>query len=73
MRLSDARVQGIRDIALTTSVKSVRSFIGMVNYFRDFMGELSEMLIPLFELTKKRWTTEKFKLTHEAKDRVQRD
>jgi hypothetical protein len=42
----------------------------MVNYFWDFIGGLSEMLITLFELTKKRWTTEKFKLTPEAKDAI---
>jgi hypothetical protein len=53
MRLSDSRVQGIRDVPEPTSVKSVRSFIGMVNYFRDFISGLSGHLIPLYELTKK--------------------
>jgi hypothetical protein len=53
MRLSDARVQSIRDVPESTSVKAVRSFLGMVNYFRDFIPALSSYLIPLFELTKK--------------------
>jgi hypothetical protein len=57
MHLSDARVQGIIDMPIPNSVKQVRSFIGMVNYFRDFILELAHNLIPLFELTKKRWTT----------------
>jgi hypothetical protein len=55
MRLSDARVQGIIDMPIPNSVKQVRSFIGMVNYFRDFVPELAHNLILLLELTKKRW------------------
>jgi cleavage and polyadenylation specificity factor subunit 1 len=63
VRLSDARVQGIRDLPEPTSVKAVRSFIGMVNYFRDFIPGLSSHLIPLFELTKKKWAQTAFQLT----------
>ena len=37
VRLSDSRVQSIRDLPGPTSVKGVLSFIGMVNYFRDFI------------------------------------
>jgi hypothetical protein len=54
VRLSDARVQGIRAVPEPTSVKAVRSFIGMVNYFRDFIPDLSGHLIPLFALTSKK-------------------
>jgi hypothetical protein len=51
VRLSDARVQGIRAVPEPTLVQAVRSFIGMVNYFRDFIPDLSGHLIPLFALT----------------------
>ena len=51
--LSNSRVQGIRDLPEPTSVKGVRSFIGMVNYFRDFIKGLSNHLIPLTQLAKK--------------------
>jgi len=54
VHLSEKRVQGIRDLSVPTSVLSVRSFVGMVNYFRDFIPSLSSYLQPLTDLTKKR-------------------
>ena len=54
VHLSDKRVQGIKDLPILTSVSAVRSFVGMVNYFRDFIPSLSSYLQPLTELTKKR-------------------
>ena len=38
MQLSDERVQGVRQIPEPTSLKAVRSFVGMVNYFRDLIN-----------------------------------
>jgi hypothetical protein len=35
IRMSVQRVQGIRALPEPTSVRAVRSFIGIVNYFRD--------------------------------------
>ena len=40
-KMSDSRVQGINDLPELTSVKGVRSFIGMANYFRDFVKGLA--------------------------------
>jgi len=54
VHLSDKRVQGIQDLPIPTSVSAVRSFVGMVNYLRDFIPALSSYLYPLTELTKKR-------------------
>ena len=54
MQLNDERVQRIREIPEPTFLKAVRSFIGMVNYFRDTINGLSGHLIPLTALTKKR-------------------
>ena len=67
VKLSEARVQGIRDVAEPTSVKAVRSFVGMVNYFRDFISDLSGLLMPLTELTKRRYTSEPFYMTSKAR------
>ncbi len=53
VKMSDSRVQGINDLPEPTSVKGVRSFIGMANYFRDFVKGLSSHMIPLTALTKK--------------------
>ena len=54
VHLSDKRVRGIQDIPIPTSVSAIRSFVGMVNYFRDFIPNLSSYLGPLTDLTKKR-------------------
>ena len=45
-----------------TSVKGVRSFIGMVNFPHDFLKGLSSHMIPLTALTKKRSASEPFKI-----------
>jgi hypothetical protein len=52
-RLSEERKQGIQDLRPPRSVKQVRSFIGMVNYFRDFIPNLSSHLVVLTALTRK--------------------
>ena len=68
IRSSNSRVQGIRDLPEPSSVKGVRSFIGMVNYFRDFIKGLWSHLIPLAQLTKKNATQKGFEMTEEARD-----
>ena len=54
VHLSDKRVRGIQDIPIPTSVSSIRSVVGIVNYFRDFIPSLSSYLGTLNDLTKKR-------------------
>ena len=67
VHLSEKRVQGIRDLPIPTSVSSVRSFVGMVNYFIDFIPSLSSYLQPLINITKKRSFGENgFKMTENA-------
>ena len=51
--LLKARVKRIQELPKPTSVKGIRSFIGMVNYFQDFRKGLSSYMIPLNALTKK--------------------
>jgi len=46
VKLSDSGVQGINDFPEPTSVKCVRSFIGMA-HFLDFVKCLSSHMIPL--------------------------
>ena len=53
VRLSNAQVKEIQEFPERTSVKGVRSFIGMVNYFRDFIKGLSSYMITPTALTKK--------------------
>jgi len=54
VHLNDKRVRWIQDIPIHTSVLAIRSFVGMINYFRDFIPSLSSYLRPLTDLTKKR-------------------
>ena len=45
VHLSDKRVWGIQDISIPTSVLAIRIFVGMVNYFRDFIPSLSSYIL----------------------------
>ena len=55
------KVQAILNIKSPTTKKQLRSFIGMVNYYRDMWVRRSEILAPLAALTSKnapwKWTT----------------
>jgi hypothetical protein len=51
--LSNERKQGIQDLKAPTNLKQLRSFLGMVNYFRDFIPNLSSELSNLTALTTK--------------------
>jgi len=67
VHLSDKRVQGIKDLPVPTSVSAVRNFVGMVNYFRDFIPALSSYLYPLTDLSIMRQFGENgFEMTEEA-------
>ncbi len=54
------KVQAILNIKSSTNKKQLRSFIGMVNYYRDMWVHISEILAPLAALTAKtipwKWT-----------------
>ena len=54
MQLSDERVLGIRKISEPTSLKVVRSFLGMVNYFRDSINGLWGHMIPFNNASKEK-------------------
>jgi hypothetical protein len=54
------KVEAIQCIAPPTTKKQVRSFIGLINYYRDMWPRRSEILAPLTRLTSKdvpfQWT-----------------
>ena len=54
------KVEAINNIAIPTTKKQLRSFIGMVNYYRDMWQGRSDLLAPLSALTSKKakwlWT-----------------
>ena len=47
------KVQGIKDYAPPRNVKEVRRFLGMINYNRKFIPNITNILSPLYELTDK--------------------
>ena len=46
------KVQGILDINRPKTVTQLRSFIGMINFYRDFWNKRAEILAPLTKHTK---------------------
>lgn len=54
------KVEAIRSLPVPTSVRLVRSFIGMCSYYRGFIPNFSEIAEPIMNLTRKhahfKWT-----------------
>ena len=50
------KVQVIKDIAVPTNKKQLRSFIGAINYYRDMWKHRSDILTPLTKMTSKQAT-----------------
>ena len=50
------KVQAIKNIAVPTTKKQLRSFIGIINYYRDMWIHRSEVLAPLTSMTSKQAT-----------------
>ena len=49
--ITEARRQGFYQLVPPTDVKRLRSFLGLVNYFRDFIPQYSTISAPLYDLT----------------------
>jgi len=62
IRMSDDKVQALREWKRPENVKEVRMFLGTVNFYHDFIPHYSDLTSPLTELTKKatifKWTDE---------------
>jgi transposase InsO family protein len=53
IKVDPAKTQVVRDWPTPTSVKDVRSFLGLANYFRKFVQGYSTLVEPLTRLTRK--------------------
>ena len=47
------KVEAIKNIAVPTTKRQLRSFIGLINYYRDMWQHRSGILIPLSSMTYK--------------------
>lgn len=47
------RIKAINELSEPINKKQLQSFLGMVNYLRNFIPNLSEMVVPFRELLKK--------------------
>ena len=71
------KVQAIKNIAVPTTKKQLRSFIGIINYYRDMWIHRSEVLSPLTSMTSKQakwnWDAKCQKAFQEIKRIVSRE
>jgi transposase InsO family protein len=70
IRPSSERVQAIKDLPMPDSIKSLRRFIGMVNYYRRFIPHCASISAPLTDAL--RGTPKSFKITEEQKESINR-
>ena len=47
------KVKAIQDQEVPTIVKGIRGFLGFMNFYRHFIQQYSEIVLPLTALTKK--------------------
>ena len=48
-----SRLEAIQKLRLPTTVKSCRSFVGMVNFLSIFCQDLQKLMKPIYDLTRK--------------------
>jgi hypothetical protein len=51
--MDPAKLDGIRDWPIPTTVKETRSFLGFCNFYQNFISHYSDLARPLIDLTKK--------------------
>ena len=56
IKMEPAKLAGIANWPVSTSVKQVRSFLGFGNFYRCFIGNYASLARPLNDLTKKNLT-----------------
>ena len=48
-----SKVRAVAEWPVPSSVKDIRSFLGLASFYRNFIRHLSEIAAPLTDLTKK--------------------
>ena len=62
IQITDTKLQTIRDWPIPTNKKEVQTFLGFMNYHREFIPQFSSIANPLYQLTRKQvpfsWSTD---------------
>ena len=73
IKMDPSKVKAIMEWPVPTKVKEVQSFLGLVNYYRQFIKNFSKVAQPLNKLTRKdyvwKWRSEEQKAFDELKRR----
>ena len=68
----EAKVLAVKDVPSPTNVSELKSFLGMINFYRKFLPNLSSTLEPLHELLRKethfKWCKRQQEAFQAAKD-----
>ena len=72
---SSDKLRAIREAPEPTNISELKSFLGLLNYYNNFLSNLSSLLSPLYRLLHKdvqwMWTTAQIKAFAEAKELLQ--
>jgi len=53
MEMDPSKVEGIMNWPIPTKVKEVQSFLGLANFYHQFIKDFSKIVTPLHKLTRK--------------------
>lgn len=74
MSIDDDRIKSIRELKYPHDRKALQSFLGTVNYLRQFIPKLSQMVEPLRELLRKgtifQWTENHSRVVESIKESI---
>lgn len=77
ININENRLQEIRNYPQPHNIKTLRGFLGMLNYYRRFVYKLSEKQVPLIELLKKgvkwKWGEKQEKAFQELKQSFEKN
>ncbi|PZC76249.1 hypothetical protein B5X24_HaOG204855 [Helicoverpa armigera] len=72
IRIDPGRVAAIREFPTPRTVKQLRAFLGLMNYYRRFVAKYSHMTVPFCQMLQKgtawKWTPEVDRLFEAVKD-----
>ena len=73
VKMEKEKVKGVVEWPVPKSVKDVQKFLGLANYYRQFVKDFAKIAKPLYEMTRKEtiwsWGERQQKVFEELKER----